>query len=56
MEGFLEKKGRGESAVGRKNWKRRWFVLEGSILTYYENFDLEKGEPINKKVKCDLMM
>jgi hypothetical protein len=28
MEGFLLKKARGESGFGRRNWKRRWFVLE----------------------------
>ena len=28
MEGFLLKKARGESGFGRRNWKRRWFILE----------------------------
>lgn len=49
MEGFLFKKGRGESTFGRRNWKRRWFILEGSYLTYYEDFDREAGKPVNKK-------
>jgi hypothetical protein len=51
MEGFLFKKGRGESAVfGRKNWKKRWFILEGTYVTYYETFSLDKNQPVNKKV------
>lgn len=51
MEGYLFKKGRGESKIfGRKNWKKRWCILEGQYLTYYEDFDLEKKIPINKKV------
>ena len=33
MEGFLEKKGSGGSVVGRTNWLKRWFVLDGSHLT-----------------------
>ena len=50
MEGYLFKKGRGESKLfGRKNWKKRWFILEGQYLTYFEDFDLEKKIPINKK-------
>jgi hypothetical protein len=51
MESYLFKKGRGESKIfGRKNWKKRWCILEGQYLTYYEDFDLEKKIPINKKV------
>lgn len=50
MEGYLLKKARGEASVfGRKNWKKRWFILEGTYLTYYEKFSLEKDEPLNKK-------
>ena len=49
MEGFLFKKGRGETTFGRRNWKKRWFVLDGQYLTYYENFDLKIGKPVNKK-------
>ena len=45
MEGYLYKKGRGDSTFGRHNWKRRWFVLENNTLTYYESFDLAKDEP-----------
>lgn len=52
MEGYLLKKGRGESKMfGRRNWKKRWCVLEGQYFTYYEDFDREKNIPINKKVK-----
>lgn len=46
MEGYLFKKGRGDSTFGRHNWKRRWFVLENNTLTYYESFDLAKDEPV----------
>eukprot|EP00027_Filamoeba_sp_ATCC50430_P016205 CAMPEP_0168567916 /NCGR_PEP_ID=MMETSP0413-20121227/15280_1 /TAXON_ID=136452 /ORGANISM="Filamoeba nolandi, Strain NC-AS-23-1" /LENGTH=145 /DNA_ID=CAMNT_0008600179 /DNA_START=66 /DNA_END=503 /DNA_ORIENTATION=+ len=35
--GFLKKKGLGESLLGRRNWKKRWFVLEGPHILYYEN-------------------
>ena len=50
MEGFLNKKGRGESTFGRRNWKRRWFVLDGQYLTYYESFDVKLGKPSVRKV------
>jgi hypothetical protein len=51
MEGFLFKKGRGESKIfGRRNWKRRWFILEGQYLTYYEDFDRENNRPTKQKV------
>lgn len=43
MEGFLYKKGTGNSAIGRKNWKRRWFLLEGAALSYYESFNHDIG-------------
>ncbi len=49
MEGYLFKKGRGDSTFGRHNWKRRWFVLEGNNLTYYDSFDLTKDEPVVMK-------
>ena len=36
MEGYLYKKGRGESSFfSRKNWKKRWFTLDGDYITYY---------------------
>ena len=50
MEGFLFKKGRGQSGfLGRKNWKKRWCVLEGQFLTYYEDFDQKAQKPTEKK-------
>jgi hypothetical protein len=55
MEGFLEKKGSGESAFGRRNWKSRWFVLEGSTLFYYDDFDSAKGVPAALKGTHDVM-
>src|SRR5690349_16525146 len=36
-EGYLHKQGSGNSLFGRKNWKRRWFVLDKGIIQYYEN-------------------
>jgi hypothetical protein len=29
----------------RRNWKRRWFVLKDTILTYHEN-DAEGAKPL----------
>lgn len=50
MEGYLFKKGRGQSGfLGRKNWKRRWCVLEGQFLTYYEDFNKKTQKPTDKK-------
>jgi curved DNA-binding protein CbpA len=50
MEGYLFKKGRGQSGfLGRKNWKRRWCVLEGQYLTYYVDFDQKTQKPTEKK-------
>lgn len=43
MEGFLWKKGTGSSALGRKNWKKRWFILDNQILSYYEDFNDTTG-------------
>jgi hypothetical protein len=55
MEGFLFKKGRGDSSFGRRNWKKRWFVLEGSEVSYYEDFDLNSGMPIGFKDKVSVL-
>ena len=57
MEGFLEKKGGSHSGlgflpVGRRNWKRRWFVLEGAVLTYYEDFDPATNAPVGAAKGC----
>ncbi len=51
MEGFLYKKGRGASGslFSTRNWKLRWFILEGDVLTYYEGFDKATNKPFNKK-------
>lgn len=47
MEGYLYKKGRGDSSFGRRNWKKRWFVLERQNLMYYEELDLTTGIPVS---------
>jgi len=49
MEGYLFKKGRGESKIGRHNWKKRWFVLDGAFLSYYDDIDLKTNKPFNRK-------
>lgn len=54
MEGYLNKKGRGDSSFGRRNWKRRWFILESHILTYFEELDLETGIPHSQKGLTDV--
>eukprot|EP00054_Salpingoeca_dolichothecata_P004757 m.31731 g.31731 ORF g.31731 m.31731 type:complete len:173 (-) comp14829_c0_seq1:206-724(-) len=33
--GWLTKQGGGQSALGRKSWKERWFVLENDKLSYH---------------------
>ncbi len=54
MEGYLNKKGRGDSSFGRRNWKKRWFILENQTLTYYEDLDLESGIPFTQKGLTDI--
>jgi hypothetical protein len=49
MEGYLLKRGGGESTFGRKTWKKRWFVLDSYEMTYYEDFDLKLGKPVDEK-------
>ncbi|KNC55764.1 ankyrin repeat protein [Thecamonas trahens ATCC 50062] len=34
--GWLVKRGGGTSLLGRKSWKRRWFVLRSKVISYYE--------------------
>ena len=51
MEGFLNKKGGSGSGtglvnLGRHSWKRRWFVLEGCYLFYFEDFDPKSSRPV----------
>lgn len=51
MEGFLNKKARGEKTIfARHEWSRRWFVLDGQILEYFESFDVKREKPIHSKV------
>jgi hypothetical protein len=35
VQGWLLKKGQGSGIMGRRNWKRRYFVLQGNRLKYY---------------------
>ena len=32
------KRARGKSAIGRLNWRDRWFILTGSQLTYWDKW------------------
>ena len=43
--------GRGESGsiFSQRNWKKRWFILDGGHLSYYEYFDTDKNVPVKKK-------
>ena len=52
MEGYLFKKARGDDAhpiFSRRNWSKRWFVLEGQYLTYYDSFDQKASSAGRKK-------
>ena len=42
FSGYLVKKGGGRSPFGRKNWKKRWFCLQGTNLTYKKSFKSKK--------------
>ena len=50
MEGYLHNKARGDGGgiFSRRNWSKRWMVLEGQYLTYYEQFD-QKADSVGKK-------
>lgn len=41
MEGLLFKKGRGESLLGRHDWKQRWFIPEQGILDYNDTLNVK---------------
>ena len=41
-QGFLDKKGGGASLVGRRAWSKRYFILTGHWLSYYESNDTTK--------------
>ena len=42
FEGYLRKKGHGASRFGKKNWKRRYFVLDSRCLSYYKDASLRR--------------
>jgi hypothetical protein len=33
------------SRIGRRNWKRRYFCLHGTALSYFENSGMVTGPP-----------
>lgn len=37
---YLWKKGHGSSRFGMQNWKKRYFVLENHVLTYFVDASL----------------
>lgn len=45
-EGFLRKKGGGTSFGGRRNWKKRYFVLSEKKLSYYKTDKWEWEQPL----------
>ena len=49
-EGFLVKQG---GLV--KNWKKRWFVLQGNNLQYFENDDKLKLKDTISLLNCQIM-
>jgi hypothetical protein len=50
MEGFLTKKTRGEkSLLARTSWAKRWFVVEGHYMHYFETFDPRRDSVVNEK-------
>lgn len=36
-QGWLTKQGGGSTVLSRKNWKRRWFILQMHQLTYHKS-------------------
>eukprot|EP01039_Chlorochromonas_danica_P004458 gene4458-4883_t len=53
MEGYLNKKGKGESSFGRRTWKKRWCILEDQTLSYFEDLD-KQGLPVGPKGQLDI--
>lgn len=49
MEGYLHKKAREQSFFSSKNWKKRYFTMDGAYITSYEFFDLTSKKPLRKK-------
>ena len=51
-EGYLDKKGKGQSMFGRRNWKKRYFIVGDGLLEYYESVQesLQGSSPINKLI------
>ena len=40
--GWLWKKGTASSVTGRRNWKRRWFVLDRHVFRYFKSRESSK--------------
>ena len=67
MEGFLVKKSRGDvSFTSRwltdknKSWTRKWFELDDQTITIYDDFNVDKGQPVGEEgsiyIKgCDIL-
>ena len=52
--GWLFKKGQGKGFLSRKNWKKRYFVLEGKQLRYFTKCSA-KGEGVGLKGEMVIM-
>ena len=44
-EGYMEKKGGGTSFMGRRSWKKRWFVLDSKSIKYYPTREIAHSKP-----------
>ena len=45
ISGWLMKQGGGTSNFGRKNWKKRWFVLYFNVIKYYPTEQIARTKP-----------